>query len=142
VDTSNDVYPKTGTCVDLSSGATDSSGACKYPSTCHTDSDNWGICPYCKTYKTEDSHGLLSLGTYVSGSGSVSSSDPMIYTNGDDSNCNGIARSSKAYWYCWYSAFPTSADVLVTKLDMLWYESGACEYMGYIYTPLACDWAT
>jgi len=139
VTTSNDIYPKTGTCLDLSSSSVD---ACAYPSLCKEDSDNWGHCPYCKTYKTDTNsgHGKLSLGNYVSGSGTADPWDPMIYTGGSATNC-ATGRSSEAVWYCWYDAFPTSATVAITSLDFQWLESAACEYTVYIYTPLACDFA-
>ena len=28
----------------------------------------------------------------------------MIFKGGDDANCN-VARTSEAYWYCWYNAY-------------------------------------
>ena len=54
-----------------------------------------------------DYGGILSLGEYGSGEG-IYDSDPMVFTGGDPINCgNGADRSSIAYWYCWYTAFPT-----------------------------------
>ena len=47
----------------------------------------------------------MSLGTYVSGEGDFNNGDPMIFKGGDDANCN-VARTSEAYWYCWYNAYP------------------------------------
>ena len=57
----------------------------------------------------------MSLGYYVSGEGTYDS-DPMIFTGGDSINCgNGADRSSIAYWYCWYDAFPSP----IVSLDEL-----------------------
>ena len=57
----------------------------------------------------------MSLGEYVSGEG-IYDSDPMVFTGGDPINCgNGADRSSIAYWYCWYTAFP-SPDVPLDKM--------------------------
>ena len=53
-----------------------------------------------------DDEGELNLGTYNSGEG-IFDSDPMMFEGGDSINCgNGQDRSSVAYWYCWYTAFP------------------------------------
>ena len=53
-----------------------------------------------------DDGGELSLGTYTSGEG-IFDRDPMMFEGGDSINCgNGEERSTIAYWYCWYTAFP------------------------------------
>jgi len=132
---SDAVFPKTGTCIDFS---TSTLNACDYPNLCIEDSDQWGICPYCRAYKHEDSQGgQLSTGTYVKGT-----SDPMEFTGGSAKNCDGTARTSEAFWYCYYDAFPDAGVVKVTYLDLFWLEDPRCHYIAYIYTPLACDFAT
>ena len=50
----------------------------------------------------EDHSGELSLGQYVSGEGDFINLDPMVFEGGSDAHCGGVARSSEAYWYCWY----------------------------------------
>jgi len=133
----DDVYPKTGYCVDLTQ-----EDACKYPDMCIETADNWGICPYCRAFKYHDEHGgYISLGNYVSGSGS-SMDDKQTFANGDSVNCgNGADRSSEAVWYCYYTAFGDDPVVALNKLDMLWVEDPLCHYTAYLYTPMACDFA-
>ena len=60
-----------------------------------------------KAFKFQGDYGSeLSLGTYTSGEG-IFDSDPMMFEGGDSINCGGgVGRSSIAYWYCWYTAFP------------------------------------
>jgi len=116
--------------------------ACQYPDICHETTDHWGVCPYCRAFKhTDEFGGELDLGNYVSGSGF--GSDPMVFNNGDAVNCgNGNPRSSDAYWYCWYDAKEDSDPVPLDSIDMFWLEDPLCHYSVYIYTPMACDFAT
>ena len=65
---------------------------------------------YFQAFKFQgDYGGELSLGVYTSGEG-IFDSDPMLFEGGDSVNCgNNEDRSSIAYWYCWYTAFPEPA---------------------------------
>jgi len=115
---------------------------CKYPDMCITTADGWGICPYCRAFKFHEDHGgELSLGNYVSGTGS-SISDPQVFLLGDSVNCgNGNQRSSEAVWYCYYDAFGTDEIKALNYLEMFWLEAPLCHYTAYLYTPMACDFA-
>ena len=55
-------------------------------------------------HQTKDG-GLLSLGLHQGGEG-VFDTDPMQFAGGSDINCGGVERSTEAYWYCWYNAYP------------------------------------
>jgi hypothetical protein len=135
LDNSTADFPKTGTCINLRTAECDKSSEVN----CYEDEDFWGVCPYCRAFKHHEDHGgELDLGSYVEGEG-VFDSDPMVFEGGSDANCNGVQRTSEAYWYCWYYAFDdiVSLDHVYT----LWLEDPLCHYLAYIYTPLACDWA-
>jgi len=135
VDPTNDVYPKTGTCVNQRTDG------CLLPDTCMEDTNHWGVCPYCRAFKhTDDFGGELSLGTYVSGEGTFDS-DPMVFSGGDSINCgNGAQRSSVAYWYCWYLGEGKGTEIVpLNSFDIFWQEEDICSYSVYIYTPLACQ---
>jgi len=63
----------------------------------------------------------------------------MVFEGGSDENCDGVERSSEAFWYCWYDARDDIVDL--DKVETLWIEDPLCHYIAYIYTPLACPWA-
>jgi len=138
LDNSTASYPKTGTCENLRTRPCTGNTATDY---CITNTEGWGVCPYCRAFKYQgDYGGELSLGTYTSGEG-IFDSDPMIFEGGDPVNCgNGADRSSVAYWYCWYTAFPDET-VSLDHIFVLWGEDPLCSYQAYIYTPMACDFA-
>lgn len=122
----------TGTCKNMKTAGC-SSGLC------YKNDENWEYCPYCKADKYHDDHGgVLLLGYYDSGPGVWYTDEPQYYTGGTDTNCYK-ERSAKAYWYCWYDAYDDT--VPLDHVEMLWTEEAQCEYIGYIYTPLACCWA-
>jgi len=129
LDNSTANFPITGTCEDLRTRA------CTKTENdyCITNTEGWGVCPYCRAFKFQNDYGgILSLGEYVSGEG-IYDSDPMVFTGGDPINCgNGADRSSIAYWYCWYTAFP-SPDVPLDEIFVLWSEDPLCSYQAYIY---------
>ena len=122
LDNSTASFPKTGFCENLRTRACTGDTSKDY---CVTNTEGWGVCPYCRVWilnlfpiqKTNnnpfkafkfqgDYGGELSLGTYTSGEG-IFDSDPMMFERGDSINCgNSERRSTKAYWYCWYTAFP------------------------------------
>jgi len=129
--TPDDIYPKTGTCVDLRTNG------CKYPNACLEDENKWGVCPYCRAYKDHDDHGgQLSTGNYVGGSGTTRF-DGMEFTGGSSTNCFPAAeRSSTAFWYCWNVLGEGYTDL--DNYKIFWLEDPTCHYNAYIYTPLAC----
>ena len=62
--------------------------------------------------RTDVSGGILELGNFVSGTGDFIAGDPMVFTGGDPINCQGdVARSSVAYWQCWYDTFDEVVDL-------------------------------
>jgi len=140
--TGNFTFPHTGVCVDLrdQSICDPSLEAHNAPhGACYEDDDEWGVCPYCHAYKHHEDHGgILSLGEYVSGEGTYDD-DPMVFEGGSSTNC-ATERSSIAFWYCWYNAYP-NIIVDLHHVELFWGEDPLCSYQVYIYTPLACDWA-
>jgi len=130
VNASDEIYPKTGTCVPLTS-----ENACLYPETCLKNADGQIICPYCKAHYENSALDSIGIGSYISGTGSMSLADPMLFDMEDDTDC-----SSVGYWYCWYDLH-TMPLVPLNMFDVRWISTDDCNHRAYIYTPMACQFA-
>jgi len=132
----NSTYPPT--CHDMRGGGNcddDGNGMI-----CYENDKHWEWCPYCSAKKHHDDHGGdLTFGLYTSGEGNYNDDDPQLFRGGDDANCHK-QRQADAYWYCWYDAYPDPL-VPLDSIILEWSEPNQCEYLLYVYTPLACCFA-
>jgi len=133
LDTENDIYPKTGTCVNLMENG------CQYPELCKVDG-KYTYCPFCKVFETSDDGEQIIHGTYDE---FYYDKDPygsiMIFKNGDKDGCRGDSQSSVRI-YCWFIAEtdePTSLDSISFGTPQI---SGCLLYL-YIHIPMHCNFA-
>jgi len=145
LDNSTASFPKTGTCIDAKT--VDCTGVENEKKYCYIDALDWGFCPFCRTFKDHDDHGgHIPTGTYVSGTGyhdknNPANSDPQMFEGGSSVNCR-VERTAEVYYYCWYDKSPGTI-VSLDYWETFWDESAElCHYIAYVYTPLACNWAT
>jgi len=126
LDTENDIYPKTGTCVNLMENG------CQYPELCKVDG-KYTYCPFCKVFETTGKQ--QSFGTYES-----TENNKMYFKNGDKDGCTD-GSESVVYVYCWFDGEST---VEPTSLDSIYFgdpSSSRCAVNLAIYIPMACDFA-
>jgi len=132
VNPENDIYPKTGTCVDYTKNG------CQFPELCMVMFGKYTYCPFCEVFETTDDGEQLSLGTYDSTDGKE-----MFFKNGDNAkDCTSDSKTT-VYVYCWFTAEseePTSLDSISFGRDP-WVSSSGCFVDLYTFIPMYCDFA-
>jgi len=132
LDTENDIYPKTGTCVNLMENG------CQYPELCKVDG-KYTYCPFCKVFETSDDGEQIIYGTYDSLSYYEEGSF-MNFKNGDKDGCTD-GSESVVYVYCWFDGEIT---VEPTSLDSISFgptKRYPCNLYLYIHIPMHCNFA-
>jgi len=125
--------PISGQCKKLEALAEEVSD-CKDSVCFSTPSESYTVCPYCQVFK-----GDMTLGSYKSGNGIFQTEEPMLFIGSSTPECTNNT-SMEVYWYCWYDMYDDIVDLSQTFLVVE--EAEDCEHYAYIYTPLACPFAS
>jgi len=133
VNPENDIYPKTGTCVDYTKNG------CQFPELCMVMFGKYTYCPFCEVFETTDDGEQISFGTY-----NYIMGNSMLFMNGDGDGCGFFYRSTGVKVFCWFDA-PESQEP--TSLDSIYFADPRVRYNGclvdlYIYIPMYCNFAT
>jgi len=130
LDTENDIYPKTGTCVNLMENG------CQYPELCKVDG-KYTYCPFCKVFETSDDGEKISYGTYDSYS---KWEYLMRFKNGDKDGCSGGSETSVTV-ECWLEKYPNGGQTSLDNIAFSTRENTGCKLYLNIYTPMHCMFA-
>jgi len=129
-------FEQSGSCVSLKS-----LNCTETTSTKVTDSNLWGVQPYCFAWGNStvfgDTNGKLSFGTYMTGTGI--GDDPMMFIDGSKENCDN-PRTAKLYYdcYCDEEEYDCTTEPAWNQTGLFWGEFNPCVYSAYVFTPLAC----